>query len=154
MDCVLKTYQEAGIAGGLFKGHMSTMYREVPGNLAWFAIYELACDALASQLETNRDDLPVRAHMAAGAAAGVAYWAAIYPVDSVKSVLQTQMHPPVAGDLTTLPTNFRQALSSIYQEQGLRGLYRGFGVTALRAAPANAVLFAGYEQTQQFLKSL
>lgn len=130
---------------------------------------------------TRKEDLPVQAHMTAGAAAGVMYWAAIFPIDTVKSVLQTTTSAAVAtttlpadtknnhGAITTpttttqvmtvshhhhnnSPSSFAQVLKQMYQQQGIRGLYRGFGVTALRAAPANAVLFAGYEQTVQFLK--
>jgi len=34
---------------------------------------------------------------------------------------------------------------NIVQTEGLRGLYRGWGVTALRAAPSNAAVFFAYE---------
>lgn len=30
-------------------------------------------------------------------------------------------------------------------QEGIRGLYRGFGVTLLRAIPSNAVIFGTYE---------
>jgi hypothetical protein len=175
LDCVVQTVRQSGLLG-LYQGHLSTLYREVPGNFCWYLTYELACDALTplfrdvndDRCRCNREALPVRAHMAAGAAAGVMYWAAIFPVDTVKSVLQTAAPTTTvqsASDASSLLTStsssssakslsFRQAFRNIYHEQGLRGLYRGFGVTALRAAPANAVLFAGYEQTVQFLKNM
>ena len=152
-DCLVKTIQRSQrpgssllkrLSGGLYQGHMSTMVREVPGNFGWYLTYEIACDAISNSLDIPRDELPVRAHMTAGAIAGVMYWATIFPVDTVKSVLQTQQ--------TDTNSSFKQAFQSIYKEQGIRGLYRGFGATALRAAPANAMLFAGYEQTVQFLK--
>jgi len=150
LDCLYQTVKQEGIVRGLYKGHLSTMYREVPGNFCWYLTYELVCDALAPALQCPRDQLPMEAHMAGGAFAGVMYWAAIFPVDTVKSVLQTSSTHK--SDALAVPSSFQQTLKAIYQEQGIRGLYRGFGVTAVRAAPANAVLFAGYEQTVQFLK--
>jgi ornithine carrier protein len=36
-------------------------------------------------------------------------------------------------------------LKSLFVTEGLRGLYRGFGVTLLRAIPSNAVIFGTYE---------
>ena len=156
-DCLVKTVRHSGLTG-LYQGHMSTMYREVPGNFCWYLTYELCCDVMMPLVgATCRDDLSVGVHMAAGAAAGVMYWAAIFPVDTVKSVLQTAVPntavAPESSALSTQVLTFRQALKKIYQEQGWRGLYRGFGVTALRAAPANAILFAAYEQTVHFLKN-
>lgn len=150
VDCLCQTIKQEGLLRGLYKGHMSTMYREVPGNFCWYLTYELVCDALSPVWDCARDELPVQAHMLGGAAAGVMYWAAIFPVDTVKSVLQTSNTSKT--DAVAVPQSFHQALKSIYQEQGIRALYRGFSVTAARAAPANAVLFAGYEQTVQFLR--
>jgi len=157
IDCMIQTVRKDGGLRALYRGHTSTMCREVPGNLFWYLTYEVCCNALTPIVgATSRDDLPVRAHMAAGAAAGVAYWAAIFPVDTVKSVLQTSSTSSQAADgaLIQRPPTFAQAGRTLYQQQGMRGLYRGFGVTALRAAPANAVLFAAYEQTVTFLKNL
>ena len=152
VDCLRQTVKQEGILRGLYKGHLSTIYREVPGNFCWYLTYELVCDALATALACPREQLPVQAHMVGGAAAGVMYWAAIFPVDTVKSVLQTSCGTQTSGSLA-VSMSFQQTLKRIYQERGIRGLYRGFGVTAVRAAPANAVLFAGYEQTVQFLKN-
>ena len=36
LDCLLRTVREEGIANGLFKGHVSTLMRELPGNVSWF----------------------------------------------------------------------------------------------------------------------
>jgi hypothetical protein len=36
----------------------------------------------------------------------------------------------------------------------MKGLYRGWAITATRAAPAHALIFAGYEQTLQWLKPI
>ena len=40
---------------------------------------------------------------------------------------------------------------SMYRNEGYAGLYRGWGVTVMRAAPAHALIFACYEETLKWL---
>lgn len=142
IDVLVKTFQQEGVVRGLYKGHLSTMYREIPGNFCWYGTYEIVCQSLKPIYVGQ--DLPMQAHMLGGACAGVMYWTAFYPADTVKSLVQTR------PDYSNL--NFQQACLRVYREQGIRGLYRGWGITAMRAAPAHALIFAGYEKTLQFLK--
>lgn len=153
LDVLAKTWRQEGLFQGLYKGHLSTMYREVPGNFCWYGTYEIVCKLLtpiyfpdedASRSSHSSADLPIQAHMLGGASAGVMYWTAFYPADTVKSLVQTH---PEYSHLT-----FRQAFVKIVRADGVRGLYRGWGITALRAAPAHALIFAGYEQTLKFLR--
>jgi len=75
-----------------------------------------------------------------GGVAGSATWALVYPIDVVKSVIQTA------------PLNIpKEQLSPLYvtmkvlKERGLVAFYRGLGVTVLRAFPVNAATFFFYE---------
>jgi hypothetical protein len=79
-----------------------------------------------------------------GAGAGVAYWTAFYPADTVKSLVQT--HPDYIG------RGFIESFQKIVRTEGYRGLYKGWGITAARAAPAHATIFASYEYTMKLLK--
>lgn len=79
-----------------------------------------------------------------GALAGVAYWTAFYPADTVKSHIQT--NPEHVGQ------SFVKTFQSVYRAEGIQGLYRGWGITAARAAPAHALIFATYEYTMKLLK--
>ena len=47
--------------------------------------------------------------------------------------------------------SFLETFKIIYAKEGVKGLYRGWAVTAARAAPAHAVIFAGYEYTMKLL---
>ena len=76
--------------------------------------------------------------------AGVAYWTAFYPADTVKSHIQTN---PKHAD-----QSFVQTFNYVYRTEGLRGLYRGWGITAARAAPAHAAIFAVYEYALKLLR--
>ena len=73
------------------------------------------------------------------------YWTAFYPADTVKSLIQT--NPGHHGK------GFLETFTAVYQTQGVRGLYRGWGITAARAAPAHAAIFAVYEYTLKLLQS-
>jgi ornithine carrier protein len=77
--------------------------------------------------------------MASGAAAGVTYNCVLFPADCIKSTIQTEdeLRP---GRRRT----FLQVGKDIYGAKGIRGLYSGCGLTALRAAPSSALIFYMY----------
>ena len=41
--------------------------------------------------------------------------------------------------------NYLDRLKNLLLQEGIKGLYRGFWVTLLRAVPSNAVIFGTYE---------
>jgi len=138
IDCVLQTVRRDGVVGGLFRGQSSLLLREIPGNFCWYGVYEGVCAARVPEGGTRRD-LGTATHLLGGAAAGVAYWTAFYPADTVGS--QIRARPDYAA------RSFADVFRRVYRREGWRGLYRGWGITALRAAPAHALIFAMYEQT-------
>jgi len=64
-------------AGGLFRGLTPTVAREMPGCAIFFAANE-SVKAWAAKMNGKDPGLAVRA--AAGGAAGLAFWTAIFPV--------------------------------------------------------------------------
>ena len=48
---------------------------------------------------------------------------------------------------------FWETFKYVYRTEGYLGLYRGWGITAARAAPAHAAIFAVYEYTMKLLRS-
>ena len=141
-DCIKQIVKTEG-AQGLWRGNFGTTMRELPGNFFWFGTYEAAC-LFATPANGTRDDLTPFHHMACGASAGIAYRTSNYWADTVKSKIQT--------DPKFENAKFFNVLSHIIKTEGMKGLYRGWLVTALRAAPTHAVIFAAYEQTMKFLK--
>jgi hypothetical protein len=91
----------------------------------------------------TKADVGTGTHLLGGAMAGIAYWTAFYPADTVKSAIQT--NPDFAKK------SFGETFMSMYRNEGYAGLYRGWGVTVLRAAPAHALIFACYEETLKWL---
>ena len=71
----------------------------------------------------------------AGSLAGMAYWGVPYPADVVKSKIQTGTHGLVTvdGAQPSIAAVARQTLRT----EGVRGFYRGCGITVARAGPGN-----------------
>ncbi|CAG8839856.1 18112_t:CDS:2, partial [Gigaspora margarita] len=71
--------------------------------------------------------------------AGFRMWIPVYPIDVVKSKLQT--------DGFTSQT--RQ-----YKKTNVKGFFKGFGACMLRAAPVNAFTFVAYELAMRAIDKL
>ncbi len=68
-------------------------------------------------------------------------WVASIAPDTVKSTIQT----------SHLPLSIRATARNIVRAHGLRGLFAGMEVAVIRAFPANAALFVGYELARELL---
>ena len=79
--------------------------------------------------------------MLAGAAAGMSYNFIFYPADTIKSRMQTEEVVADAGARRT----FWSTGQALWKQHGLRGLYRGCGITVARSAPSSAFIFTIYE---------
>mmetsp|Transcript_7129 Transcript_7129/g.10771 ORF Transcript_7129/g.10771 Transcript_7129/m.10771 type:complete len:288 (-) Transcript_7129:55-918(-) len=141
--CVLHILREEGIRG-LFVGIWPTLLREIPGNGVWYGAYE-ASKAYFTQGITNEREYMYRV-AAAGSIAGFAYWSAFFPADVVKTRMQTEAQ--------YRHFTFSRAIQEVYREGGIRGLYKGWGITIVRAMPAHAALFVTYESIRSALDAL
>ena len=145
---------------GLFRGWYSTMWREVPAFGAYFAFYDYFRDKLNTQLAKrfgveDADDYVGHhsyqwiASALAGGTTGALTWAMIYPMDVIKTRIQTM---PM-----DTPVNERRILTvarDIIQKHGWRRLFRGINVTCFRAFPVNGIIFPVYEWTLMHVASL
>ena len=84
---------------------------------------------------------PVLPMLISGALAGASSWLSCYPVDVVKSVIQTQHSP--GRSVRMLPIS-----RELYARGGWRAFFRGLSPTLVRSVPVNAVTFTVYEHTQ------
>ena len=88
--------------------------------------------------------LSLSAVTCAGAAAGVAMWIPVFPVDTVKSRLQSAEGKPTVGGV----------IREVYGRGGLKAFFPGFGPALARAVPANAATFLGVELAHQGMNKL
>jgi solute carrier family 25 carnitine/acylcarnitine transporter 20/29 len=107
-----------------------TLARDGPGSAAYFATYEYTKRSLTPKDADGNmtGQLSLTAIITAGGAAGVAMWIPVFPVDTVKSRLQSAAGRPTIGG----------TIRSVYASGGLKAFYPGFGPALARAVPANA----------------
>jgi len=138
IDCIRRTFASEGIYG-FTRGLSSTILREIPGNGAWFGAYHFV-GRLFSGTDSVKDATPVQ-QLIAGGCAGMAYWGIPYPIDTIKSKIQTMPRGSTFSSVALL----------IFKQKGITGFYRGCGVTLLRAFPGNAVTFWVYERVMNIM---
>jgi len=122
--------------GGAFAGLRALLARDVPFYFVFLGTHRAATLALASAAGLPRqatDDAPTWLALAAGGVAGAAAWAAVFPMDTLKSQAQA-----AGGEGRGGRSLLRQA-----RALGLRALYAGAPAAIARGAVANAALFAG-----------
>ncbi|KAK9400974.1 mitoferrin-2 [Crotalus adamanteus] len=88
-------------------------------------------------------------HMLAGAVAGVLEHSLMYPVDCVKTRMQSLQPEPAARYRNVL-----EALWRIVRTEGIWRPMRGLNITATGAGPAHALYFACYEKLKKTLTNL
>jgi solute carrier family 25 (mitochondrial carnitine/acylcarnitine transporter), member 20/29 len=143
LDVVRQLYREGGVRS-VFRGSAATLARDGPGSAAYFAAYEYIKRMLTPvdpRTGKKSGKLSLTAVTCAGAAAGVAMWIPVFPVDTVKSRLQT-----AEGNVT-----IGGVIRDLYGKGGFRAFFPGFGPALARAVPANAATFLGVELAHQMM---
>uniref|UniRef100_A0AC35U1P6 Congested-like trachea protein n=1 Tax=Rhabditophanes sp. KR3021 TaxID=114890 RepID=A0AC35U1P6_9BILA len=133
-DAFKKLYKQKS----LYRGTVATLMR------AYMGTYELLKRKFSGDQSKEMSPL---ATLAAGGFAGMANWAVCIPADVIKSRLQ------IAAE-GKYPNGIRDVFREIIREEGARGLFKGFTAVMIRAFPANAACFFGYELTMNRLSGL
>lgn len=142
-DVVRQLYKEGGIRS-VFRGSAMTLARDGPGSAAYFATYEIVKRKLTPKdpVTGQPGELSLPAVMAAGGAAGVAMWIPVFPIDTIKSRLQSaEGRPTISG-----------TIKGIHASGGFKAFFPGIGPAMARAVPANAATFLGVELAHKAMK--
>ncbi|EPE36385.1 Mitochondrial carrier [Glarea lozoyensis ATCC 20868] len=145
LSVIREVFRHHGLRG-FWNGQMGTLIRETGGSAAWFGSKETVTllfhkwNAKSSQnsaaSSTELLPLPLWQQAIAGATAGMSYNFLFYPADTVKSRMQTSSVTP-----GSLSPSFSQEAATLWKQYGLKGLYRGCGMTVARSAPSSAFIF-------------
>lgn len=150
LNVIREIFRHDGIRG-FWHGQLGTLIREAGGCSAWFGAKETTtamfykCHLKKASTEAEKQDilsnpLPFWQQAIAGASAGVSYNFLFFPADTIKSRMQTM---PVGG--SQIKRTFWNEGVALWQQHGLRGMYRGCGITCLRSAPSSAFIFMVYD---------
>ncbi|KAH7115293.1 mitochondrial carrier domain-containing protein [Dendryphion nanum] len=140
VDVVRQLYKEGGVRS-VFRGSAMTLARDGPGSAAYFATYEIVKRKLTPKdpVTGQAGQLSLTAVMAAGGAAGIAMWIPVFPIDTIKSRLQSaEGRPTISG-----------TIKGIHASGGFKAFFPGIGPALARAVPANAATFLGVELAQK-----
>uniref|UniRef100_A0A7N8XDM7 Mitochondrial carnitine/acylcarnitine carrier protein-like n=1 Tax=Mastacembelus armatus TaxID=205130 RepID=A0A7N8XDM7_9TELE len=144
LDCAIRLYKEQGICS-VYKGTVLTLIRDVPSNGLYFLTYECLKNFLTPEGQSV-SQLSTPKILLAGGIAGILNWAIALPPDVLKSNFQTAPEGKYRGPV--------DVLRILLREEGPRALYKGFYAVFLRAFPANAACFLGYEMALKVLNML
>lgn len=141
IDCIRKLTAERGLMRGL----SATLLREGHGIGSYFLVYE-ALVANDVKHGVQRSDIAPWRLCLYGGLAGTALWLTVYPIDVIKSVIQTDnLKNPTRG------RTIREVARNLYLKDGLAAFSKGFGPTIIRAAPVNGATFATFELAMRLL---
>ncbi|XP_062210066.1 uncharacterized protein LOC133911711 [Phragmites australis] len=133
---------------GFYRGFGASLAGTVPARALYMAALEATKSSVgpaAVRLGVSEPAASAAASAAAGVSAAVAAQVVWTPVDVISQRLMVQ---------TSTTCRYRggaDAFKKILLADGVRGLYRGFGLSILTYAPSNAVWWSSYAMAQRFL---
>lgn len=142
---------------GFYRGGVVTALRDSIGYGFYFWSYELSSRFLEAQMKER--DMSSNGQEAAkvllcGGLAGVVTWASVFPLDVIKTRVQTQDLGRGGENAALLRTDTgveRKRLGAVeiarqaYRNEGASVFFRGLGICSVRAFVVNAVQWAVYE---------
>lgn len=141
VDCLLHIRKSQGLRC-FYKGMLPMALRDIPGYGTYILVYEWTFTKFRNMNFGDRHGFV--ASVLAGGWAGVVSWALVVPVDVIKSVVQADI---TKGDYT----GFRDCVTRVYRQRGLKAFYAGFFITTLRGLPQGCATFLVYSQVLKLL---
>lgn len=145
---IREVFRHQGLRG-FWHGQLGTLIRETGGCAAWFGSKETVSQLFRTWNSKSTSShssshelapLPLYQQALAGASAGMSYNFLFFPADTIKSRMQT-----VAANSTAPNLKFWTEGKAIFQNYGVRGLYRGCGITVARSVPSSALIFVVFD---------
>ena len=133
--CYSQIFKKSGL-GGFYRGMSITMIMECTGRGAYLHCYEV----MKRNINGSDDEksFTLLSRMASASIAGCYSWFLVYPMDVIKSRMQS-----ASGSESTATVS--QVARSIWVEAGLKGMYRGILFTLARAVPVASISLPLYE---------
>lgn len=117
----------------MYRGFFPTVVRDCPSYGVWFLVYEATKRYFIDTRGWGGSLTPVSLFFAGGCA-GVCAWACIYPVDVVKSRMQS-----------SATATLRSCVLDSYREGGWRSFFVGFNPTMVKGFVCSGVTFVAVE---------
>ncbi|OMO52305.1 Calcium-binding EF-hand [Corchorus olitorius] len=146
LPAVKKILKEDGLIG-FFRGNGLNVVKVAPESAIKFYAYELLKNIIGDSMGEKKGDIGAAGRLVAGGAAGAVAQSAIYPLDLVKTRLQTCAseggRAPKLGKLT----------KDIWVQEGPRAFYKGLTPSLLGIIPYAGIDLAVYETLKDFSRT-
>ncbi|CAF1188391.1 unnamed protein product [Rotaria sordida] len=153
-DCCKYIYKCNGGLRGFYKGFFANLICSIPTSMFYFGGYEYMKNHLYYTharffYHTNKDKYLCMDILFSGAMGGFCAWSICYPLDRIRSEIQSD-------DLRherRKYTSYIDCVKQMYQyENNTRIFYRGFLRVILKAIPINAACFLAYEEIYRLIE--
>ena len=134
---MINIYRNEGVMS-LYRGFLPAMIGTIPGVCLYFTAYKLSKAEMESRMRSNSYMIDFAAGLFAESVSCIVW----VPSDVMKERAQ-------AVRTVSIPRTF----SSILREEGVRGLYRGYGATLASFGPFSAFYFMFVEQLKSFRRT-
>lgn len=141
--------KQGGGVSGLYRGEVVTILREAQAYGMWFLAFEYMMNADAARNKIDRKEIPTWKIATYGGLAGEVLWLSSYPLDVVKSKMQTD---GFGKDMKF--ANMRDCFAQTWRAGGMGGFWKGIVPTCVRAMPVSAGTFAVVELTKRAIADL
>lgn len=159
VDVLRKTFAREGIRGW-YQGFGAILVGGTPGTMVYLCSYEMIKKRLSAisnnSSSTTRasNDESLLVHFTAGMLAETISCIVYVPVDVVKERLQVQVQQRQQQNAGAAVTQHQyrgsyDALRKIMKNEGLKGIYKGYGATLLSFGPFSAIYFSLYESMKK-----
>jgi len=141
VDCFIRIPKEQGFAA-FWRGNLANVIRYFPTQALNFAFKDKYKQIFLAGVDKKKDFLKFFAgNLASGGAAGATSLCFVYPLDFARTRLAADVGKGEAREFTGLGN----CLVSIFKADGLKGLYRGFGVSVQGIIIYRAAFFGLYD---------
>ena len=134
---------------GLYRGFVPSYFRNVPFYMLFFPMYSYYTDQISNIIGKPYSELGAGSQILAGGMTGATSWFLTYPLDFIKC---NQQISPIGADtrMKAIVEGFYLAENRSVYRTILR-IYRGVGLTMVRAFPATGFLMVGVEFANSFV---
>ncbi|XP_022152634.1 probable mitochondrial adenine nucleotide transporter BTL1 isoform X2 [Momordica charantia] len=139
---VSKIYNSGGI-GALYAGILPTLAGMLPYSTSYYFMYETMKKTYC--IKKKKNSLNRVEMLLVGALAGFTASTISFPLEVARKRLM------VGALQGKCPPNMAAAISEVIREEGLKGLYRGWGASCLKVMPSSGITWMFYEAWKDML---
>ena len=146
-ETLISMYKTEGGFGALYRGIIPTVAGVAPYVGLNFMIYESVREYFTPEGHANPSSI---GKLCAGAISGAVAQTCTYPLD----VLRRRFQINTMSGMGYQYKSIWHAISTIFAQEGVRGLYKGITPNLLKVAPSMASSWLSFEMTRDFLVTL